>query len=46
MSDVTRAAVYDRLGFDVLLGHQDWRRVAENSGLVLEHYENLDGDLA
>lgn len=42
VSDETKKAVYDRLGFDVLVGHQAWRRAAEDSGLELMHYENLN----
>ena len=37
-----RQAVHDRLGFEVLLGHKAWRLAAEEAGLHLLHYENLD----
>ena len=46
VSEATRRAVHDRLGFSVLLGHKDWRRAAEQSGLELMHYENLNAHMA
>lgn len=36
------AAVYRRLHFEVLHGHQAWRRIVEEAGFTLEHYENWD----
>lgn len=42
VSAETKQKVYDRLGFEVLVGHKTWRQLAEDSGLELLHYENLN----
>ena len=36
------AAVYRRLHFEVLHGHQAWVRYAHEAGFTMQHYENWD----
>lgn len=42
MSDDTKEHVLKRLHFDVLHGHREWRRIAEDCGFYFQYYENLD----
>jgi len=46
VSETTRKSVYARLGFEMLLGHKDWRNSADDAGLTLKHYEDLDEHLS
>jgi len=39
---LTRENVHKRLHFEHLHTHQEWRRIAEAAGLVIEAYEDLD----
>jgi len=41
-SSGTREHVHKRLHFSELKGHKAWRKAAEDAGLVLQKYENLD----
>ena len=45
VSAQTRKWVYERLNFGTLLGHKAWRRVVEESGFEVLHYENLDAHM-
>ena len=40
--DDTKEHVHKRLHFSTLLGHLSWRRVVDEAGLNILHYENLD----
>jgi len=46
VSEQTKKAVHERLGFHVLLGHMAWRRAVDESRFVLRHYENIDRHMA
>merc|ERR1719327_2165280 len=46
VSDTTKEHVWKRLHFEYLHGHQAWRKITEESGFVIEHYENLDRHMA
>merc|ERR1712159_462148 len=41
-SQTTKDHVWKRLHFAYLHGHVAWRKIAEESGLVVDFYENLD----
>lgn len=41
----TRDHVHKRLHFEMLHGHVSWRRTAENCGLTIVRYENLDAHI-
>jgi len=38
----TREHVHKRLHFETLLGHPSWRKIVDNLGFNILHYENLD----
>jgi len=46
VDEATKQHVYKRLCFDTLHGHRAWRKIVEDEGFVIEHYENLDRDMA
>merc|ERR1711904_760571 len=46
VSDNTKEHVWKRLHFEYLHGHQAWRKITEESGFVIQHYENLDRHMA
>merc|ERR1719399_1746658 len=46
VSDTTKEHVWKRLHFEYLHGHLAWRKIAEECGLELLHYENLDRHMA
>jgi len=41
-SEETKEHVMKRLHFDMLYGHQGWRKACEEAGFFLQYYENLD----
>jgi cyclopropane fatty-acyl-phospholipid synthase-like methyltransferase len=41
----TREHVHKRLHFEMLRGHKTWRRMAEDAGLEIMYYENLDAHM-
>merc|ERR1719456_208597 len=46
VSDTTKEHVWKRLHFEYLHGHRAWRKITEQSGFVIQSYENLDRDMA
>jgi len=42
VSEETLEHVRKRLHFETLHGHKKWRHMAEDAGLVVQHYEDLD----
>merc|ERR1719456_919724 len=46
VSDKTKEHVWKRLHFEHLHGHQAWRKITEESGFVIQYYENLDRHMA
>merc|ERR1719456_1175233 len=46
VSDATKEHVWKRLHFEHLHGHQAWRKITQESGFVIEHYENLNRHMA
>merc|ERR1719456_1694322 len=46
VSDTTKEHVWKRLHFEHLHGHQAWRKIVEDGGFVIGHYENLDRHMA
>lgn len=43
--EATRDHVHKRLHFEMLRGHKTWRHMAEDAGLEIMHYENLDAHM-
>merc|ERR1711865_788793 len=41
-SQTTKDHVWKRLHFEYLHGHQAWRKIADEAGLIVDFYENLD----
>jgi ubiquinone/menaquinone biosynthesis C-methylase UbiE len=41
-SEQTKEHTWKRLHFEYLHGHQAWRKIADEAGLVIDFYENLD----
>jgi len=46
VSDLTKEHVWKRLHFEYLHGHLAWRKITEDNGFIIEHYENLDRHMA
>merc|ERR1719399_2513379 len=46
VSDTTKEHVWKRLHFEYLHGHMAWRNITEESGFVIQSYENLDRHMA
>jgi cyclopropane fatty-acyl-phospholipid synthase-like methyltransferase len=46
VSDTTKEHVWKRLHFEHLHGHRAWRNIVEESGFVIQCYENLDKHMA
>lgn len=45
-SQHTKENVWKRLHFEYLHGHKAWRKIAEEAGLEIQFYENLDDHMA
>jgi cyclopropane fatty-acyl-phospholipid synthase-like methyltransferase len=45
-SQFTKDNVWKRLHFEYLHGHRAWRKIAEEAGLEVQFYENLDDHMA
>jgi len=43
--EATREHVHKRLHFEMLRGHKTWRHMAEDAGLEIMYYENLDAHM-
>merc|ERR1719387_1349874 len=46
VSDTTKDHVWKRLHFEYLHGHLAWRKITQESGFVIQYYENLDCHMA
>jgi cyclopropane fatty-acyl-phospholipid synthase-like methyltransferase len=46
VSETTKEHVWKRLHFEYLHGHRAWRKICEDSGFVVQYYENLDRHMA
>lgn len=46
VTEETKTHVHKRLHFDMLHGHKAFRRIAEEAGLVIQYYENLDDHMS
>mmetsp|Transcript_147456 Transcript_147456/g.268786 ORF Transcript_147456/g.268786 Transcript_147456/m.268786 type:complete len:284 (-) Transcript_147456:92-943(-) len=46
VTEMTKVNVWKRLHFEHLHGHIAWRKIADESGLIMLHYENLDNHMA